>query len=375
MKTPYLIYCTVAFNVLLHACQTTPRKNQEKPLKDTIIPTTKVYDMNLEEIKKHIQLQLHIEKQEEGDGPLYNYTAKDIEIALPLIAEGLKNENYVAPDSVVFDRKIRQIFGDIFTKTNNKVRLRNKFNTILVEANMNEEQEFDYTVDNLFISKEYRFITYVPFLADIVEFSDSSHYTITMDPRLAALNKYFFNGSRSDLAFLIGEDDFFMKTLVKSFGYTKEPRLNDLAMNDYLDLGEIKAAIVGEIIFLKNGDQLDIKTDLLQWIANHTTRDNNTLLSGLSYFADAMYDSLLRQAAFQHHPYHYYTLNEKRKIVAYISAIYEPLFYEYYRYNTALWPRTPVLDQIMSVDKGLFDYLEKNHYFFLPGLKEYWADQ
>lgn len=367
MKKIYLSLVSTTM-IIVTACQmqnkqiqsTSPEMNE---------PAKKVYNMNIAEIKKHLALQERMEASEDTIYEIYNYTTSDVEISLPIIAQGLKEKNFVALDSTDFNEKLRIIFGDIFHEENNNVKLRSKFNTIFIDTT-NKEDEFDYTIDNIFISKEYKFITYVPLLGDFVNFTDSNHYTIAINPPLIARNKYLFNNSQPDLAYLLHEDTLFLKTLVKSFGYTKEPKINDLAMSDYLDLDDNHIATVGEIIFVKNvKGELEIKEELLKWISDHTQVNDNRMLKALDWYATALYDNS-DNSIFSNNPFQCFSLNEKRKIAAYIANTYDPLYYKLAPNNPRIWPAEAVLEGLLVTDKGLADYLKQQHYFSLPALQQ-----
>lgn len=359
----------ISILLLFAACQMQNKQFQQSINTDSIKPVEKVYDMNTANIKKHLELQERMETSEDSSYPIYTYTVSDVEISLPIIAQGLKDKNFVALDKASFDEKIKIIFGDIFYDGNRKVKLRNKFNTILVDTITNEVAEFDYTIDNIFISKEYKFITYVPLIGDFVNFTDSSHYTIEINPPLIARNKYLFNNSQPDLAYLLHEDSLFLKTLVKSFGYTKEPKINDLAMNDYLDMEQQRMSTIGEIIFVKNATGvLEIKEELLKWISDHTQVNDNRIAQALSEYVDALYHNN-NEEMYTHNPFTYFSLTEKRKITAFAANTYDPLYDKFTQKNARIWPAAGMLENLLVTDEGLADYLEQQHYFSLPVLK------
>ena len=328
----------------------------------------KKYAMNINEIKKHLNLQDHMEKSEDGNSFIYNYSEEDILIALPVISQGLIDKGFKPVNQTKFDQEIKNIFGDIAGVSNHKIKVRNKLTTLFAEEG-NEQDEFDYTIDNIFISKEYRFITRVPLLGDFIEFTDSNHYRIDLHPKLIALNKYLLNNSKADLAYLLSEDSLFLKTLVRSFGYTKEPAINNLVMNDYMNLDENHIITIGEIIFIKNSKGvLEIKEELLKWIADHTRVNDNRALEALDCYAYALFNSS-NSDIFTRDPYRLFSVNEKRKIVAYIANTYLPLYYKLGPSNPAIWPAATIIENQLVEDEGLADYLKKNNYFSLPALK------
>ena len=330
----------------------------------------KMYTSDIDSIRRICNSQHYLEEIEGDTTPLYIYSERDVNIALPLLAQGLLDSGFKEIDQKSFENKLNEIFGDILKSENNKVRIRDKFITVFAEKKGSEDLEFDYTIDNFFIPKEHAFITTVPFLGDFIEFVDSSHYTIKALQNLVALNKYLFNNSQPDLAYLLQEDSLLLKTLVTSFGYTKEPKINDLVMNDYFDMDDERKPAIGNIIFVKNAlGVLEIKEELLKWIFRHTAAYNHQLLDALDKYANMLYDNRPNDI-FTHQPYEAFTLNEKRKIVAYIAIIYEPLFHKFLGELNSNWPDFSVLERIIQKDPGLRDYIRQQHYFSLESLKK-----
>lgn len=346
------------------------KKEQSIEKNDKIIRQEKKYTMNIEVIKQHMEWQTHIEATEDGIPASYNYTEKDVNIALPLIAQGLKDNGFKQLKDSSFTQALTNIFGKIFAHKTDRVRFHDKYYTI-IEEGQEKVDEYDYTIENIFVSTEYKFISWVPFLGDFIELDTANrNYKIDLHPRLIARNKYLFNNSRSDLAYLLAEDTLFLKTLVQSFGYTKEDKINTLVMNDYLDLDNDHMPTVGEIIFVKNAaGTLEIKQELLQWIIDHTRADDHALLQALSYYAYALYDNSSNDI-YTHNPFKVFSLDEKRKIAAYIANIYEPLRHQLMPLDAGKWPASSVLENLLIEDRGLADFLKEHHYFLLPALKQ-----
>lgn len=367
------MYKTFGFILIilsLLSCHNNGKKNS--PVTKIILPanTQNKYTLNSSSIKKQLALQDRLEKSEDGEGIIYNYSTEDMLIALPLIAQGLTDNGFIRNDRFNFDNKLKDIFGDILKAENWKVKSRDKFTTIFVENRDSINGEFDYTIDNIFVSNEYGFITKVPLLGDFIEFIDEDHYTIDLNKKLIALNKYLFNNSQPDLAYLLHEDSLFLKTLVKSFGYTKEPKINDLAMNDYLDMDQQRMPTVGEIIFVKNATGvLEIKEELLKWISDHTQVNDNRIAQALSEYVDALYHNN-NEEMYTHNPFTYFSLPEKRKITAFATNTYDPLYDKFTQKNARIWPAAGMLENLLVTDEGLADYIKQQHYFSLPALKK-----
>lgn len=65
-------------------CQNQSKQKIQKD--DQVIKNEKEYQMNIDIIKQHLEWQTHIESTEDGLPATYNYTEKDVEIALPIIS-------------------------------------------------------------------------------------------------------------------------------------------------------------------------------------------------------------------------------------------------------------------------------------------------
>ncbi|TWF45097.1 hypothetical protein FHW36_1011023 [Chitinophaga polysaccharea] len=368
---PYQTFSIIITAVCAVGCHnTTTSKNTSLSQISLSNNQSKMYTSNIDSIKQVYQLQDHLEEIEGDTTPLHIYSERDVNIALPLLAQGLRDSGFNEIDQKSFKNRLHEIFGDILKSENDKVRIRDKFLTVFAEKKSNEDLEFDYTIDNFFIPKEHSFITTVPFLGDFIEFVDSSHYTIKALQKFVALNKYLFNNSQPDLAYLLQEDSLLLKTLVTSFGYTKEPKINDLVMNDYFDMEDERKPTIGNIIFVKNAlGVLEIKEELLKWIFRHTAAHDHQLLDALDKYANMLYDNRPNEI-FTHQPYDLFTLNEKRKIVAYIAIVYEPLFHKFLGALNSNWPDFSVLERIIQKDPGLRDYIRQQHYYSLESLKK-----
>ena len=140
-------------------------------------------------------------------------------------------------------------------------------------------------------------------------------------------------------------------------------------MNDYLDMDEDQMTTVGEIIFVKNAKgALEIKEELLKWIAEHTSVNDNRVLTALNNYGSMLFH-YQKVDFFANNPFNYFSLDEKRKIVAYIGSVYEPLYNKFAPVKPALWQEASTFENLFSNDKDFGIYLQQHHYFSLPALK------
>lgn len=333
-------------------------------LVDTIKPVEKLYDMNVAAIKKHMELQKHLEDENNRT----NYTDADVEIAIPLLAEALKEKKFVQPSNEAFQQKMRTLFGDQVLQANYcGVKQHDKFYTLLVKEH---GDEFDYTEDNIMVSKENNFLFSMPFLGDFVTFTDSTHYKINLSPVQVARNRYLLNDSKADLAYLLAEDTLFIKSLVLRFGYTADQKLNDVAMNDIGRSNDEDIANVCEYIFVKDcKGQLQIREGLLQWITDHSDANENRMALAIYDYATSLYTNDAARSL-KNNPNTYWDKEQKRKIAAYIINTWMPLNEKYAAANPGKWSVANLIENLQVYDQGLEEYIAKNNYFSKEYLKK-----
>lgn len=331
---------------------------------DTIKPEEKLYDMNAAAIRKHMELQKHLEDEHNRT----SYTATDVDIAIPLLAAALKDNKFVTLSEEAFQQKIRQIFGESALQVNYcGAKQHDQFITLLAREN---GDEFDYTEDNVMVSKAHRFIFSMPFLGDFITFRDSTHYVFNLSPVQIARNRYLLNDNKADLAYLLAEDTLFIKSLVLHFGYTADQKLNDVAMHDIGRADDNEIIKVCEYIFVKDcKGQLQIREGLLQWITAHADANEARMAFALYEYAMLLYSDDAEQAL-HNQPRTYWDKDQKRKIAAYIINTWMPLNEKYAAANPAKWSVANLIDNLDVYDKGLQEYIVQQKYFSLPYLQK-----
>jgi len=307
------------------------------------------------EFKKQGELQQHLD--DEGGGN-YRYAEKDMNVALPVIADILKAKGYMPPPKEVFEKRLHEIFAESFSPGGAcRVKAYEKF-TMLYEGNT-IETPFPMMSDDVVAAKENHFIWQIPLIASLGSFVDMVHFKIDTKytQKLISRNKYFFNDSKADLAILLNEDKAFLKVLVTSFGYTKDQKINDLVMNEYLAGEEDELEKVATVIFKKDcNNQLVVRDGLLKWILDHTDANEHRLISALYNYVFKLYESK-----------NDFTLHEKRKIAAYIDNTFIPLKDKYGTQGD--WPAEELIFNLEARDQEIQDYLKQQNYFNLPAVK------
>ena len=245
-------------NILTISCQETPKnetvQKNKKEIQSIDTLTLKKSDtmLNIEEIKKHIELQKRLETAElEFDDP-YEYTEKDLELALKVIHIGLLNNGFKDITDNDFKLKMQKIFN-YERKYSDKCAYNwyylndNNYNYILYGLSYKLDNEIltaerlkfgsFIEIGNYFFSKDYHFVTIIPYLKDLIQINPDNSYKIKLPQELISRNKYLFTDDKSQFPWLVTQDEFFMRSLVTDFGYTEDKKLLKWALeNTHLPL-------------------------------------------------------------------------------------------------------------------------------------------
>ncbi|SFI50108.1 hypothetical protein [Halpernia frigidisoli] len=346
-------------------------------------PETKIKpeNMDISLIKTHLKLQEKIELSEKDTDTthLYRLTDTDIELGGQIVEQGMKNSGYKSPNKENFEKRVREIFETNCDCKYAGAKKHSNFATYIVNSNQENnilKTEYDYTYNHIFAFPNYKVISNLPLLHDIVEVNNNT-FKINLDQNTIARNKYFFNDSRADLTWLLINDKEFLKTLLITFGYDKEEKINALVINELY--GQYSTEIpfsnvdkLGEMFFVKDCDgKLIIRELLLKYVSTSTTKDDDRFIYALSsYAADLFSDDV--NNIFEEKPSKKFTMEEKAKIVAYVANIESPAFYKFKPMNSdKAWHNAgTTLYNITAAQPEILRIIEKNNYYGLQPLKD-----
>jgi len=190
----------------------------------------------------------------------------------------------------------------------------------------------------------------------------------TIQQTIIARSKYLFNNDKSQLSYLWSNDNIFMNALVEIFGYDKDESLLKAVLQKYNGTStdfETSPDKLGRIIFPKDcKKKLEIRKNILAYISKNTSQSDVRLMFSLGIFASDLIraeDETLNQL---------YSQADKREIVAYIAAIYDPAFKIYREINNANWPKVPLLAFLFRRDPGAEQAIRQQKYYALSQLAE-----
>jgi len=318
-----------------------------------------------QQIKTVMDRQQHLEVE----GNRATYTEEDVNIAIPFLAEALKESGFKSISEENFRKKMIAIFGKNVRKENDcLVKRHKKFVSVLAQEH---GDEYDYTQENIMISLEHRFIFPVPFLADFIKFKSDSNYAYHLPAAQLARNRYLLNGDQNALTYLLKEDTLFVKNLVLGIGYTEDQKLNDVAMNAIDSWNDQDIQRVAEYIFVKDcKGNLLIRDGLLRWVSSHTSANHNRMAFVLYDYATSLYAND-PSPFLKNNPFTYYNKQQKREIAAHILNLWLPLQEKYAAVKPEQWSVADLWENLIQYDPGLKLYLVEHGYFSLPHLKSY----
>ncbi|MFZ4929800.1 hypothetical protein [Chryseobacterium sp. Mn2064] len=331
-------------------------------------------------------------EKNETDYATYTFSLRDLEATESIISKELEGNGYQKPSREEFISKVNTVFKRIIDPKSDSKYLHLNFEDkcsrdfqFFKNSNTTDVDPYSTYIfkNGLFISDLYS----IPEVFDYTKNAEMSQYEKEAKynrapadinlyywkdianlknirkqniKTIVARNSYLFNNNKSYVEWMVENDKRFVKSIVKIFGYTKESKFNDLTMNDYLADYQTSSDI-GDIIFTKNcKGELEIRTELLKYIKDHTKSDENRLLTALENFGYALKDNSS------------FTSDEKYKILAYIGNTVDPFYLDFAGINSgnAVWNAESVLYNSVVKDRNIVSVFQKNNYYGLPDLKD-----
>lgn len=212
--------------------------------------------MSVNEIKKQIKLQERVETEEKEFENPYNLNLIDLELASRIILKDLKSKGYNKISEENFNKKIKLIFKINLSQKCDDFHINKDFITLFgfkMDGKMdtlieNQYDLFSYTQNNFISVKDY-FILNMFLLKDIISIRKDDTFQLNVPQNVIERNKFLFNDNKSSLAWLKLNDQYFLESLVKTFGYVGDPDLLKWVLDKNLNNDEFD-----KILFTKTCD-------------------------------------------------------------------------------------------------------------------------
>ncbi|WP_128331967.1 hypothetical protein [Apibacter sp. HY039] len=324
----------------------------------------------------------------------YIFTEEDVNVESTVIRKILDNNGYKANQDE-FNEKITKIFGakqinpfyintlegkcNINTKLNHDIFdfpsaqicvIPNKqiiFPILLLPQLIDYQKDYPKTalvedkINKSFVKDDYKIN--LKLWREVKDLSNQRRFNQQL---LISRNKYLFNDDQSQFAWLISNDEYFMESLVTTFGYTNDQKLLKWVMEkNYSKAGDF----VKNNVFVKDcKGNLEIREDILKYIEETTTEQKTDYI-----------EALYRYTYFLFNPYNdketsIFNEKEKYKIFAYAANTYDQLFRKYSFLGTTNRGRWNMLGSYFyNSSEEDWEKLKKefvlNNYYNLPHLK------
>lgn len=330
--------------LMLAGCGGDPKKYIRKN-NDSINVEIREKSIDIETIKSFIEKQKNVETEENEPEQPYTLSKNDFDISRNIVATGLKNSGYKFISGEEFSKKLFDIFKitrnsdcGMVSSANDQITLFGNAMDGLKSTRTKNQYDLYSDTQNLFIVPDEKFLTQTFLVKDLVKINNNS-FIIDLPQFIIARNKYLFNDSKTDLKWLLLNDKEFIKRLVTDFGYDKEEKINQLVLEDlykqYADPQHNITEKIGEIFFMKDCEgKLQIQQGLLNYVAQHTTKDNDRLIYALGNYLDYLFKED-KDDIFTESPATKFTMEEKAKIVAFVANIESPAFYKFKPMNSS----------------------------------------
>lgn len=374
MKKYYLILLYVSF-INLYGCNKIEQSHKVK--EKMYVDTIKNPNMKIDEqaIKNYYKKSLSGGSQGEEEED-YFVTEKDVDLMIPVLLEGLKNNGFKFLDKEAYRNKLKDIFNISYdTKCPGIFRHSNFFTYVvqdckqmgmnLTDCNENAGlMEFLYD-DNVFFVNNYSTLTSLPKVELFTELKNDK-VVINVPTNIIYRNLFLFNDDKSKLLWLLKNDTRFMKNLVKEFGYDKNSKINEYIINHLNEKPLDSIEELYKYIASKDCDnKLEIRTLFLNSYTNlyNNSKNINEVMT-LKYLSSSLISDTLKGN---------HNNLEKMKILAYLANTYDPLFKQYHNDGQNWGEMTVLADYRDYLDKEEWEKVkqeyQKNNYYNLPSLK------
>ncbi|MBP2615891.1 hypothetical protein [Chryseobacterium jejuense] len=348
---------------ILISCSGKNKKEQEEVVKPT--NTVIKRDISTNQVKDILDKQAYLENEETEDK--YTLSEIDLNVLSDLIIKDLKNKGYKEPSNENFTKKINSIFGlNINCNQHGKINTRYLvYHGNLLDGSQStlEDNLFESSAEtgNIFFDQKNKLFTPFILLKNIVTIN-GQNYSTHIPQNIIAQNKYLFNDSKADLAWLKFNDKAFLETLVRDFGYVKDKDLLEWYVkgNRIEKYSDDKETYL-KVFYTKNCDKsFNIHSDTFSYMDSDPEKYSKEIVSVLE-------DIRTDRIKLENLDFH-----EKSKLIAYLLY-----FGEKHKEKTGLtfaFMGTFHKHSSEDLQKKYEDEFKKQKYYGLPSFEKYWND-
>ncbi|MXO33383.1 MULTISPECIES: hypothetical protein [Apibacter] len=330
MKTKLLLISTITLFAIMNCQEKKEVSLTNKKIEEKKMETSKIKDVLIKQIKEGASSEYWGE----------TYGKEDLDALVQIEDTILKNNGYKTPEREDFNQKIKKIFGRIIDNQSE-----NSYLKIDRYDKCDKDLEYYPTYmgfDYVYVAKKHNFITrfeplpaildYQKIYPEVLKYEENSYTIDTADgeievsmwkdfddlpqeryfnkQRLISRNKYLFNDDKSQFPWLVTHDEFFMESLVTTFGYTEDKKLLKWVMEkNYKKARDF----IKKNLFVKDCEgNLEVREGILKYIEETTNNEEKNYVTQLLYLSKRD---------------NWKDFNEEQyfKIIAYMANTFDPL--------------------------------------------------
>lgn len=359
---------------------------------DTSVQIQRKVDKNSKEaqlLKKQLQIGASAENILTDVPTDYIFSHEDIRILSALIKDSLQKKGYVEPSEIDFSTKINTIF---------KINTKNTTRFNLMNNNCPESIDFDifqFKEWQFYIVPEYRITVMISLLPELIDYKKyypaiaqledtmtikSDKYgetTITRWKDISNLevqrnnnwnilfhrNNYLFNENKASFNWLIQNDQLFMESIVRIFGYVEDEDLLKWVIDNnlvYSSSSKNKFEVILSILTNRNcNGNLVINNKALDFMDTDYKKYKNSMFDFVIAYDDSIADAD-------------FSFSEKAETIARVLYWCEKNTRDYGETIDNL-PMGTFYNLASDIEK-YSDEFEKQKYYNLPNFEKYWKE-
>ena len=299
-------------------------------------------------------------------------------IGITLYNYWLKRNGFTFPSDADFTEKLKVFFNietpypaNIVDHSNFFTYITPRDEDMMDYKSFPEGSEWDSTYKNIYIVKKRNYIIILSELGTLAQLQENGQYRTFFSENILHYNKFLFNNNNASLTWLINNDIEFLELLIKEFNYDKNDKINEAVLNKiYIEYSNKaiyegkKETLIGLFAKKNHSGKLNIHTQLMKYILNVTTKEDNkylSLLEGFGYDLLSIHDTEKIKESF--------TEKEILQIVAYIAYFSQKAYDLHWEKYSQNWPAISILYSILSnedeISKKFLKQVRENNYYEL----------
>lgn len=331
-----------------------------------------------DQIVGRLKAQRSWQKMEEDYFDIQN---KDITAGNIVLYNALIKNGFKPIDENTFKEKVKTFFGIELNDSKSCFLCKNEnFSTYIMPFSIHEPNEaresgtLDVERQNFYFFNNSNILSYgVPLLTSYLNSSEEGIAAFNVWEGDHYQNKFIFNDDYRSLEWLLENYFIFLETLVREFGYDKNEKINQALLDKvyaaYSDQSDADKSIFVNLFVKKNCEnELQIRTELVEYITKNTTLKRNELLDMLEGYLMSLievtddYNNSIQEG---------FTYSERIKIFTTIGYEIEKIYRKFdIGAGIQNWSSESCFYNAFVRDSELHDKIATEEYFGIEGLEK-----